>query len=87
METLFFMVVAFVMPDPQALDRPLFVYYKPNFETYEQCYDYVNRNSTNIYGKAAHHYNFELKPEAIYCITGKQVRDINNNTWEEKKEI
>ena len=87
METLYFMVVAFVLPDPLALDRPLFVYYKPNFETYEQCHEFANKNSRIIYGRAAHHYQYSLTPEAIYCITGEQVKDINNNTWEEKKQI
>ena len=87
METLYFLVVSFVMANPQALDRPLYVYYKPNFETYDQCYTYANKNNQMIYGRAAHHYDYKLRPESIYCITGQQVKDINNNTWEEKKAL
>ena len=87
METLYFLVVAFVMQNPQALDRPLFVYYKPNFQTYEQCHEFANKNNQMIYGRAAHHYDYKLRPESIYCITGEQVKQINNNTWEEKKNI
>ena len=87
METLYFLVVSFVMQNPTALDRPLFVYYKPNFESYEQCYDYANKNNTIIYGRAVHHYNYELTPESIYCLTGEQVKDIHNNTLEEKRAL
>ena len=87
METLYFLVVSFVMAHPQALDRPLFVYYKPNFETYDQCYTYANTHNQKIYGKAAHHYDYKLTPESIYCITGEQVKQIHNNTWEEKKAL
>ena len=87
METLYFLVVSFVMQNPTALDRPLFVYYKPNFESYEQCYSYANKNNKIIYGRAAHHYNYELQPESIYCITGEQVKDIHNNTLEEKRAL
>lgn len=87
METLYFLVVSFVMQNPTALDRPLYVYYKPNFESYEQCYDYANKNNTIIYGRAVHHYNYELTPESIYCLTGEQVKDIHNNTLEEKRAL
>ena len=87
METLYFLVVSFVMQNPTALDRPLFVYYKPNFESYEQCYDYANKNNTIIYGRAVHHYNYELTPESIYCLTGEQFKDIHNNTLEEKRAL
>ena len=87
METLYFLVVSFVMQNPTELDRPLYVYYKPNFESYEQCYDYANKNNTIIYGRAVHHYNYELTPESIYCLTGEQVKDIHNNTLEEKRAL
>ena len=98
METLYFLVVSFVMANPQALDRPLYVYYKPNFETYDQCYTYANKNNQMIYGRAAknnqmiygraaHHYDYKLRPESIYCITGEQVKEMHNNTWEEKKAL
>ena len=87
METLYFLVVSFVMANPQALDRPLYVYYKPNFETYDQCYTYANKNNHMIYGRAAHHYDYKLRPESIYCITGEQVKEMHNNTWEEKKAL
>ena len=87
METLYFLVVSFVMANPQALDRPLYVYYKPNFETYDQCYTYANKNNQMIYGRASHHYDYKLRPESIYCITGEQVKEMHNNTWEEKKAL
>ena len=85
METLYFMVVAFVLQNPTALDRPLFVYYKPNFETYEQCHAFANKNNDMIYGRAAHHYNNRLVPEAIYCITGQQVKEIHQGKPEQEK--
>ena len=85
METLYFLVVAFVMQNPTALDRPLFVFYKPNFETHAESHAFANKNNQMIYGKAVHHYGGRLVPEAIYCITGQQVKDIHDTKPEQEK--
>ena len=85
METLYFLVVAFVMQNPTALDRPLFVFYKPNFETHAECFQFANQNNEMIYGKAVHHYGGRLVPEAIYCITGQQVKEIHETKPEQEK--
>ena len=87
MEPLYFLVVAFVMPNPQALDRPLFVYYKPNFQTYEQCYAYANKHNQMIYGKAAHHYDYQLRPESIFCLTGDKIKEIHSKPEQEKQAL
>tara|TARA_Y100001972_G_C7481488_1_gene244673 strand:- start:353 stop:619 length:267 start_codon:yes stop_codon:yes gene_type:complete len=85
METLYFLVVAFVMQNPAALDRPLFVFYKPNFETHAECHAFANRNNEMIYGKAVHHYGGRLHPEAIYCLSGQQVKEIHETKPEQEK--
>tara|TARA_Y100001938_G_C7958262_1_gene362894 strand:+ start:519 stop:785 length:267 start_codon:yes stop_codon:yes gene_type:complete len=85
MEALYFLVVSFVLQNPTDIDRPLFVYYKPNFTTYNECHVFANKNNQVLYGKAAHHYDNALVPEAIYCLTGEQVKEIHNTRWEEEK--
>ena len=89
MESLFFMVVSFVMANPADLDRPLFVYYKPNFETHAECHHYANKNHRAIYIKAVQKMGKDHVPESIYCITGAQVKQMHNYTYqsEEKKNI
>ena len=89
MKTLYFMVVAFVMQNPTDLDRPLFVYYKPSFQTQSECWLYANKNYPTIYAKAIHQMGSHLVPEAIFCLTGQQVKDIHNYdaTTKEKKQI
>lgn len=89
MKELFFMVVAFVMPNTGAIDRPIFVYYKPYFETYAQCYQYVNEHNQEIYARAIEKMGKQHVPEAIYCITGEQVKSMNDYYYNqgEKKRI
>ena len=89
METLYFLVVSFVMQNPTALDRPLFVYYEPYFKSYAQCHSYVQENNQAIYFKAAQSLGRNHVPESIYCITGDQVKQMHNYTYqsEEKKNI
>ena len=62
----FFIVVTFVMASATQLDRPLFVFAKPNFDEYMKCWNYVQVNNMNIYRTAANEYNFKHKPEAIF---------------------
>ena len=48
-KTLYFLVVSFVLQNPTALDRALFVFYKPNFETHAECFQFANKNNHMIY--------------------------------------
>ena len=89
METLYFMVVAFVMQNPLDIDRPLFVYYEPHFKTYAQCHSYVQENNQAIYAKAVHSMGRDHVPESIYCLNKSQVKEMHDYTagTPEKKEI
>ena len=80
METLYFMVVAFVMQNPLDIDRPLFVYYEPHFKSYAQCHTYVQKNNQAIYFKAAQSLGRNHVPESIYCLNKSQVKDIHDYT-------
>jgi len=72
----FFLVVSFLMSTPSALERPLYVFKKPSFETMSQCKEYVSVMYLKIYKEASKSYNFKHTPEAIYCITKDAVKDI-----------
>ena len=90
MKELYFMVVSFVMQNPADIDRPIFVYYKPNFQTYAECYVYANENNRSIYHTALKRMKEPgLTPESIFCITGEQVKQMYNYTYppEEKQNI
>lgn len=88
MKELYFMVVSFVMQNPADIDRPLFVYYKPHFETYAECYSYANENNQSIYYTALKRMAEPgLQPESIYCITGEQVKQMHNYTYPPKEKL
>jgi hypothetical protein len=74
----FFIVVTFVMASATQLDRPLFVFAKPNFDEYMKCWNYVQANNMDIYRTAANEYNFKHKPEAIFCINQEAIKEIFN---------
>ena len=80
METLYFMVVAFVMQNPLDIDRPLFVYYEPHFKSYAQCHTYVQKHNQAIYFKAVQSLGRDHVPESIYCLNKAQVKDIHDYT-------
>ena len=85
----FFIVVTFVLASTQEVDRPLFVFAKPNFNEYMECYNYVQVNNMDIYRTAANRYNFKLKPEAIFCVNKEAIEEIfkYNAPTIEKKNI
>lgn len=85
----FFIVVTFVLASTPQVDRPLFIFAKPNFDQYVKCFDYVQVNNMNIYRRAANEYNFRLKPEAIYCVNKEAMKEIfkYNEPKTEKKNI
>lgn len=80
-----FLVVSFIMANTAALDRPLFVFKNPNFKTIEQCKQYVSVMHQRIYATASASYNFEHTPEAIFCLTSDQVKEIFEYNYEEKE--
>ena len=59
-----------------AVERPMYVFKSPSFETYNECKEYVSVMHMKIYQTASASYNFKYTPEAIYCITTEQVKDI-----------
>ena len=80
METLYFMVVAFVVSNPLEIDRPLFVYYEPYFKSYAQCHSYVQKNNQAIYMAAVQNMGIEHIPESIYCLNKSQVKEMHDYT-------
>lgn len=85
MNTLYFMVVTFVLQNPLAIDRPLFVYYKPHFQTQQECHQYVALNNLAIFQRAHEKMGSTLQPEAIFCITQHQVKEMHDYTLEQEK--
>ncbi len=71
----FFLIVSFLMTSA-AVERPMYLFKNPSFETYNECKDYVSVMHMKIYQKASASYNFKFTPEAIYCITQDAVKDI-----------
>mgnify|MGYP001209767866 CR=1 FL=1 len=71
----FFLIVSFLMTSVE-LDRPMFVFKSPTFETEQECKEYVSVMHMRIYQQAAASYNYRYTPEAIYCITTDAVKDI-----------
>ena len=71
----FFLIVSFLMTSA-AVERPMYVFKNPHFETQQECEKYVSVMYMKIYQQAAASYNFRYTPEAIYCITTEQVKDI-----------
>ena len=71
----FFLIVSFLMTGA-AVERPMYLFKNPSFETHNDCKDYVSVMHMKIYQKASASYNFKFTPEAIYCITQDAVKDI-----------
>jgi len=59
-----------------AVERPMYVFKSPSFDTIVECQKYVSVMYMKIYQTASASYNFRYTPEAIYCITTEQVKDI-----------
>ena len=71
----FFLIVSFLMTSA-AVERPMYVFQSPSFDTIVECQKYVSVMYMKIYQTASASYNFKYTPEAIYCITTDQVKDI-----------
>ena len=71
----FFLIVSFLMTSA-AIERPMYVFKSPSFENLQECKEYVSVMYMKIYQTASASYNFKYTPEAIYCITTEQVKDI-----------
>tara|TARA_Y100001933_G_scaffold250345_1_gene286535 strand:- start:585 stop:821 length:237 start_codon:yes stop_codon:yes gene_type:complete len=72
-----------------AVERPMYLFKSPSFDTHIECQEYVNVMYMKIYQKASASYNFKYTPEAIYCIDTEQVKDIfkyNYGKQETKKQ-
>ena len=81
----FFIIVSFIMGNTMAYDRPLYIFQNPSFETSAECHDYVKVMNQVIYSQAAASYDFEYKPEAIYCLPKNKVKEIFNYNYENEK--
>ena len=79
------MIVTFILSDPTADSRPLYIFSNPHFETYSECYTYVQKNSLNLYNVAIASYNLKYKPEHLYCINEKAMKDILEYTYGKKQ--
>jgi len=71
----FFIVISFIMNNV-AIDRPVYIFKEPNFDNKQVCELYVRKYEQRLIMQAGAAYNFELNPEAIFCITKEQVEDI-----------
>ena len=58
----FFIIVSFVMANTMALDRPLFIFKQPVFDTQDECNQYVSVMHQRIYTQASASYNFKHQP-------------------------
>ena len=59
-----------------AIDRPVYIFKEPNFDNRQICELYVRKYEQRLIMQAGAAYNFELNPEAIFCITKEQVEEI-----------
>jgi len=80
----FFLIVSFLMTSA-AIERPMYVFKNPSFETHQECKEYVDVMHMKIYEQAAASYNFKYRPEAIYCITKDAVKEIFKYNYGKQK--
>ena len=71
----FFIVISFIMNNV-AIDRPVYIFKEPNFDNKQVCELYVRKYEQRLIMQAGAAYDFELNPEAIFCITKEQVEEI-----------
>ena len=79
----FFLIVSFLMSSA-SIERPMFVFQSPSFDSQKECQEYVDVMHMKIYQKAAASYNYKYTPEAIYCITTDAVKDIFKYNYEKE---
>ena len=71
-----FIIVTFLNAGMPSGMNNMYIFSQPSFETQMDCYNYVQVENMQIYGKAAKSYNFKYTPEAIYCLEKKSVEKI-----------
>jgi hypothetical protein len=71
----FFLIVSFLMTSA-AVERPMYVFKSPSFDTQQECKEYVSVMYMKIYQQASASYNYRYTPESIYCITEDAVKEI-----------
>ena len=81
----FFIIVSFVITS-FGVDRPMYVFSKPTFDSMNDCKAYVSVKYMDIYKVASSSYNFKLKPEAIWCIDTDKMKEIFKPNDETKKQ-
>ena len=81
----FFIIVSFVMTS-LSIDRPMYVFKNPTFDSINDCKAYVSVKYMDIYQVASSSYNFELKPEAIWCIDTDKMKELFRPNDETKKQ-
>ena len=81
----FFIIVSFVMANKMALDRPLFIFKQPVFDSVVECNQYVSVMHQRIYTQASASYNFKHQPDAIYCLPTDKVKEIFEYNYEDDK--
>ena len=72
----FFMIVSFILSDPNLKDRPLYIFAQPWFNSYNECFNFVQNNHLKLYNTAIASYNLRYVPENIYCVNHKVMKDI-----------
>jgi len=78
------------MANEMALDRPLFIFKQPVFDSVVECNQYVSVMHQRIYTQASASYNFKHQPDAIYCLPTDKVKEIfeyNYETEDNKQNI
>ena len=81
----FFIIVSFVITS-LGVDRPMYVFQKPTFDSMNDCKAYVSVKYMDIYKVASSSYNFKLKPEAIWCIDTDKMKEMFSPSDKTKKQ-
>ena len=81
----FFIIVSFIMTS-LGVDRPMYVFKNPTFDSIDDCKAYVSVKYMDIYQVASSSYNFELKPEAIWCIDTDKMKELFRPNDKTKKQ-
>jgi len=72
----FFIVISFIVMNSASPDRPVYIFKHPNFDNKQICEMYVRKYEQRLVMQAGAAYDFELDPEAIFCVSKEQVEDI-----------
>ena len=73
------------MGNTMALDRPLYIFAKPSFDSVCECDEYVTVMNRLIYSQATASYNYKHEPEAIFCLPKDKVKEIFNYNYDDEK--